>query len=142
MKNQLTRNFSVALLAAASMYVLMAESSQAPQKLAVQVPFGFHVGNSMLPSGKYTVDTDAAPDVVRLRSANAKSTLLILAQSVQAPGAPRQGKLVFHRYGDEYFLSQSWKRGDDMGRELGKSRREIELAASAQRDVQSIMAKQ
>ena len=135
MKNQLIRNVSVALLAAASMY------AQGSQKLTVQVPFGFHVGASTLPSGEYMVDTDAAPGVVRLRSADSKSTVMILSMSVQAPGAPSQGKLVFHKYGDEYFLSQIWKAGDNIGCELRKSHREIEVAANTRRGIESIMAR-
>ena len=135
MKNQLIRNVSVALLAAASMY------AQGSQKLTVQVPFGFHVGASTLPSGEYTVDTGTAPGIVRLRSADSKAAVMILSMSVQAPGPPSQGKLVFHKYGDEYFLSQIWKAGNNTGCELRKSRREIEVAANARRGVESIMAR-
>jgi hypothetical protein len=136
MKNQLIRNLSVALLAAAASI-----SVQGSQILTVQVPFGFHVGSSTLPSGEYTVDTDAAQGVVRLRSADSKSTVMIQSMSVQAPAASSQGKLIFNKYGDEYFLSQVWKPGTNAGCELRKSRREIEVAASARRATESIMAR-
>ena len=135
MNTQLIRNCSVALLAAVSMY------AQGSQKMKVQVPFEFHVGSSMLPSGDYTVDADAAPGVVRLRSGDARSSVVIIALPVQASAAPGQGKLVFHKYGNEYFLSQIWKQGDNMGRELRTTRREIEVAAGARRDVESILAR-
>src|ERR1700732_150925 len=115
MTNQLIRNLSAALLAVASI------TAQGSQKVTVQVPFGFHVGSSMLPSGEYTVDTDAAPGVVRLRSADSKSTVMIISMAVQAPAASSQGKLIFHKYGDEYFLSQIWKPGTNSGSELRKS---------------------
>ena len=136
MKNQLIRNLSVALLAAASMY------AQGSQKLTVQVPFGFHVGSSTLPSGEYTVDTDAAPGIVRLRSTYSTSTVMIQSMSVQAHSVPSQGKLIFNKYGDEYFLSQIWKAGNNTGNELRKSRREAEVAASVRRGIQSILASQ
>jgi len=61
-KTQLIRNFSVALLAAVSMY------AQTPQSMIFSVPFNFHAGSAALPAGEYTVDTQAAPGVVRLRS--------------------------------------------------------------------------
>jgi hypothetical protein len=134
MTTQLFRNLSVALLAAASMY------AQGSQKLTVQVPFGFHVGDSILPSGEYIVSTDVAPGVVRLRSADAKSSVMILSRATQTLATPTTGKLVFNKYGDEYFLSQIWKAGDNMGNELHKSRREVEVAASTRRCIQSIMA--
>ena len=135
MSTQLIRNCSVALLAAVSMY------AQGSQKMKVQVPFGFHVGNSLLPSGEYTVDADAGPGVVRLKSGDAKASVMIIALPVQAPATPGQGKLVFHKYGEEYFLSQIWKQGDLMGRELRTTRREIEVASGARRRVESIMAR-
>jgi hypothetical protein len=38
------------------------------------------------------------------------------------------GKLVFNRYGDQYFLSKIWAASSDSGRELPKSRLEREVA--------------
>jgi len=135
MKTQFIRRFSVALLAAVSLY------AQGSQKLVVQVPFEFHVGNSMLPAGQYTVFTDAGAPVLRLRSYDSKSSVMILTNAVQTSIEPSQGKLVFHRYGDEYFLSQIWQAGVNAGRELPKSRREIEVAANARRGTEAIMAR-
>ena len=134
MTTQLIRNLSVALLAAASV------CAQASQKLTVQIPFGFHVGDSMLPSGEYIVSTDVAPGVVGLRSADAKSSVMILSIATQGSATSDTGKLVFNKYGDEYFLSQIWEAGNNRGSELRKSRREAEVAANTRRGVQSIMA--
>ena len=39
-----------------------------------------------------------------------------------------QSKLVFHRYGDRYFLAQIWMAGSNSGQELPKSPRETEAA--------------
>jgi hypothetical protein len=134
MTTQLFRNLSVALLAAASVY------AQGSQNLTVQVPFGFHVGDSILPSGEYIVSTDVAPGVVRVRSADAKSSVMILSMPTQTLATPSTGKLVFNKYGDEYFLSQIWKSGVNTGNKLHQSRREVEVAASARRGIQTIMA--
>jgi hypothetical protein len=136
MTTQLFRNLSVALLEAASMY------AQGSQKLTVQVPFGFHVGDSILPSGEYIVSTDVAPGVVRVRSADARSSVMILSMPTQTLATPTTGKLVFNKYGDEYFLSQIWKAGVNTGNKLRQSRREVEVAASTRRGIQSIMASQ
>ena len=134
MTTQLIRSLSVALLAAASMY------AQGSQNLTVQVPFGFHVGASMLPAGEYIVSTDAGPGVVKVRSADAKSSVMILSMTTQTSTTPNEGKLVFNKYGDEYFLSQIWKAGNNTGNELRKSRREAEVAAIARRGTESILA--
>jgi len=41
---------------------------------------------------------------------------------------PAEGKLIFHRYGDRYFLSQMWMPGNPTGRELPPSKAELETA--------------
>ncbi len=134
MKTQLIRNFVVAILAAASAY------AQGSPRLTVQVPFGFHVGASMLSAGEYTVDTDVAPSVVRLRSADSKSAVMILANSVETSTTTSQGKLIFNQYGDEYFLSQVWTAGSNRGSELRKTKREFEVASHARRGLQPVLA--
>jgi hypothetical protein len=132
-KTQLIRNIGVALLAAASVY------AQGP--LTVQIPFDFHAGATVMRAGEYTVDTHAAQGMVRLRSADSKSAVMLLSNNVQARSTPERGKLVFNRYGEDYFLSQVWSPGSDTGREFRKSRREIETAASIRREAQSIVAR-
>ena len=134
MKTQLIRNFVVAILAVASAY------AQGSPRLTVQVPFGFHVGASMLSAGEYTVDTDVAPSVVRLRSADSKSSVMILANAIQTSTTTSQGKLIFNQYGDEYFLSQVWTAGSNRGSELRKTKREFEVASHARRGLQPVLA--
>src|SRR5207244_6047829 len=41
-------------------------------------------------------------------------------------------QLVFHRYGNRYFLYQIWVRGENRGRELPQTRLERELASNRQ----------
>jgi hypothetical protein len=134
MKTQLIGAFGLALLAVASVFAEMTP------RMTAHIPFGFHVGNSMLPAGQYTVDTDPGPGLVRLRSADSKSSVTILANGVQTLTTPTESKLIFTKYGDEYFLSRIWRAGSDTGNELRKSRRETEVAATSRRGVQTIMA--
>jgi hypothetical protein len=135
MTTQIVRNLSVALFAAAT---LLAQGSQT---LTVQVPFGFHVGNSVLPAGGYTVYTEGPTQILRLRSDDSKSSVMIQTNRVEKLSAPGKGMLVFNKYGDEYFLSQVWKAGDNTGRELQKTKREFEVAAIARRGIESVIAK-
>ena len=135
MKTQFVRTLAMAVLAAASMY--------AQPRMTVQIPFGFHVGATMLPSGEYTVDTHSFQGVVRLKATdpNSKASALILSNAVQTYATPDHGKLVFNRYGNEYFLSQVWNPGSNTGRELRKTRLEVETASIARRSVESTLAR-
>jgi len=132
MTKRLIYSFAVILLEAASVY--------ADQPVTAQIPFSFHVGNSTFPSGSYTADSNvSAVGVLCLRSADGKSAVLVLSHGVQSSAGPTQARLIFHKYGEEYFLFQVWSSGDS-GRELLKSRRETELAAGAKRSIQTILA--
>jgi len=125
----------VALFAAASL------SAQVSQQIKVDVPFGFHVGSSILPAGQYTVYADAGSSVVQIRSDDSKSSAMILSHGVRSHATSDAGKMIFHRYGEEYFLSQIWKPGSDLGRELRVSRHEMEVAANAQRRIEPLVAR-
>jgi len=135
MKTKLIRAFGVALFAGASLW------AQGSQNLVVEVPFGFHAGPSMLPAGEYTVYTDSGTGLVRMRSADSKSSAIIQTNAVQSRAMSDVGKLIFHRYGDEYFLSQVWKPGSDTGRQLRVSRREMEVAANTRRGIEPLVAR-
>jgi hypothetical protein len=134
MKTQLIRKLSVALLAASSMF------AQTPQRLIAQIPFGFHVGSAMLAPGQYRVYTDGNPLVLRVTSADAKISVKTLAQTAETRTMPAAGKLVFTRYGDEFFLSEVWRPGDNVGNVVRKSKREMEVAASSPRGVETTIA--
>ncbi len=57
-----------------------------------------------------------------------KANTIVLSQRCASIDAAKQSKLVFHRYGDRYFLAQLWVAGSDSGRELAQSPREMEVA--------------
>ncbi|MDP2996745.1 MAG: hypothetical protein Q8N47_04600 [Bryobacterales bacterium] len=124
MKTRLICSLGAALLAAVGLY------AQSSQTLVANVPFGFHVGSVALPAGEYNVDMKAAPGFVRLISADRKSAAIIGTFATQTLKYNERGKLVFNRYGDNYFLSQVWPPGVT-GRGMSKSNREKEMASNA-----------
>lgn len=77
----------------------------AQQTVQATVPFSFYVGNSQLmPSGTYRI-TPCSVHAVEVRNCNEGVAVLHLT----LPGDKTKkdkGKLVFHKYGDKYFLSE------------------------------------
>jgi hypothetical protein len=123
-----------------SILILLASASAfAEQAIKAQIPFPFHMGGSVLPSGSYTVDTSLAPGVLRFTPANGKPSAVILSHAAQST-TPTQSKLVFNRYGDQYFLSQFWAGDSNTGHELTKSPLEKEAAAAAKRTSTTLVA--
>lgn len=123
MKNQLFALIGLGLLlATASAY---AQTGM----VKANVPFNFIVGKADLPAGEYTIHalgiTGAAMVV---ESSDSKVVKLILPNGCASNQAQEKTKLVFHRYGAQYFLAQIWTQGSGQGKELPTSKRETEVA--------------
>lgn len=97
--------------------------------LSVTIPFAFQAGNQTLPPGEYRVDSmlTGAGRLQRLRQVDGDASMIAWTLSVESKGENPDPELVFHRYGQTYFLAQIWT-GDSVGRELLKSNREKEMA--------------
>jgi hypothetical protein len=95
--------------------------------LKVKVPFSFSVGTQAFPAGEYSLKP-LLPHIVLLRDQADQVLTSIATNSTYSSEVPRSVKLIFNGYGGHYFLAQIWKPGDSTGRELMKSRAEIEMA--------------
>jgi len=96
--------------------------------LKADVPFNFIIRGATLPAGEYTIQGLGDGSAIAVRGPNPKANTIVLSQRCSSSDAAEQSKLVFHRYGDRYFLAQLWVAGSDSGRELAQSPREMEVA--------------
>jgi hypothetical protein len=124
MKTQLIRMSVFAVVTAAAVY---AQSSQVGK---ANIPFDFIVASHTMPAGQYTVEPSMVAPLLILKSADGQ-VQSVITNSIQSVNAQTVGKLVFHRYGNEYFLSEAWTPGSNSGRQLRMSGHERELAARA-----------
>jgi hypothetical protein len=116
----------VCLCAALTPVYLMAQGP-----MQVKIPFDFTVGSTSFAGGDYIV-RPLANSVVAIQSSDSRSAIMTLTTGLVARTPLPNRKLVFHRYGDRYFLSQVW--GYDSGRELRPSAAEKELIAKARQE--------
>jgi hypothetical protein len=96
--------------------------------IKVTVPFDFVVNGTTLPSGEYSVQGLAMGNAISIRKADHSAKALALGTRCESRKTSETSKLVFNRYGSHYFLAQIWMAGDDVGKELPKSRLETEIA--------------
>lgn len=89
------------------------------------VPFAFTVANHTLPPGPYTV-TRMGDTTLRIFNSSKQGTV-VLTIWVEDKPLENAGKMVFHRYGDAYFLSEVWSAASGTGRKVFQSRAEKEL---------------
>jgi hypothetical protein len=90
--------------------------------LVVDVPFAFFANGEKLPAGHYIVHQNT--NMIRIFN---HDNVGLFVPTLYAIRTKEDGsKLVFHRYGDEYFLASVWTTGNKSGKELFPSRAERE----------------
>src|SRR6516162_6176185 len=115
---------------------LMALATANAQKTSatVNIPFSFTVDDVRMPSGEYTISS-SSERVVNLQHVGgpeAKATMTNNGSSTKSDG---RAKLVFHKYGNAYFLSAAWLPNSDHAREFYASTNEIQIARGGGQDV-------
>jgi len=93
------------------------------------IPFSFAVGSKTYSAGTYSIGTVGDHDnkVLLLQSGDGTS-MMVISNAAERFTPADKTKLVFSRYGNQYFLSQVWLNGATRGHQLPKSNREKEVA--------------
>lgn len=114
----------LALLLTLALAATVVTANGQNQRMAkANVPFEFIVGDKALPAGEYAVSTIGTGEALAIQSTDPNRNAVRLSNAVTRRGE-KSGALVFHRYGETYFLSQVWERGESQGRQLLKSSQE------------------
>lgn len=119
--------------------ILVASASAQTWRLSADVPFSFNVGDREMQSGKYTV-TILGDSALLIQSVDFKKTAMSISNSMFTPRNLKNAKLVFNRYGDQYFLSSvSWPGGPskiltptNIERQVAKANSTRQLAINGQ----------
>lgn len=128
MARQILKGLTMLMLVAGLAFAsAMVVNGQSGKTLIAQVPFDFIAGNKTLASGQYDVRAiNSGGDALSIRSADAKDQVLCLTDGTSRTKNENkaEARLVFHRYGNQYFLAQVWMAGSSVGREMRKTRQE------------------
>ncbi len=96
---------AIALIAMAN-FALAGTSFAQSNGVRATVPFDFTVGSKLLPSGTYTIQKGSTnPNMIVIRSHDKPIATLSLTYP-DGHKSPNGGKLLFHKYGGQYFLSE------------------------------------
>lgn len=109
---------------------LFAQTTPSQRLMKVNVPFAFAVENHSLPAGEYIVLTVTPERSIRIVSADGKHSAIVNTLPNYASTPSQNSRLVFHKYGDEYFLAQVWTGGQNVARSPMSSKRAMEIASS------------
>jgi hypothetical protein len=101
------KHITVFVIAVFLLASLAATGTAAAQDHAARatVPFNFNVGDKYVPAGTYLITSNMSnPEIIFIRSEDGKIALLSEAHSDGRRS--NAGKLVFTKYGDQYFLHE------------------------------------
>jgi hypothetical protein len=121
------RNMFGALMTLIVAFAVATPMVHAQTIMTANVPFAFSVGQQQLPAGAYAVREVGSATLIENKGGNEKA--LALYQSA-GPSKADETKLVFHKVGDHYFLTQIWTSTRGEGRALPESKLEKEMEAS------------
>jgi hypothetical protein len=133
MKTQLVRLIPKVTLFGAMLLFSSVGSTQA-QSLSYRpkfdIPFDFVFGEKKLEAGKYAVGRalhGSDDTMLSITDQDGHAKAILLSNAVIKSRANTRAMLVFHRYGDQYFLVQVWAAGASSGREFPASRLERDV---------------
>ena len=86
--------------------IMAAAQLQPSERIVTNVPFSFVVANTVIPAGECTIQS-ADEQGWKLTISNRDAKVNIFVQAVPGLGkkSPAVSSLVFHKYGNRYFLS-------------------------------------
>lgn len=88
------------------------------------IPFSFTVNGKQLPAGNYTIGTDVtSPRMLKISDRTQHANALAITMPA-ADEKHKSNQLVFHKYGDQYFLCEIRSQESSLNVELPTSRQE------------------
>jgi hypothetical protein len=135
MKKQILSN----VLAATLLVIAAVASAYAGQAvtLRAKIPFAFTIGEVSLPAGDYTFYYDAATTMIKTESAHFNECVFLTHPGTSARDDGKV-KIIFHQYGDQYFLSEVFNGLERAGHKLWTSKLEKDrMGAAAQAAAQN-----
>lgn len=120
---------AIALSGLLVLLTFSAALGQSDRQTIIHIPFNFTAGEKEFPAGKYVFERiwKNSDSVWVVRRKDNVGNAVLLTRPVRANETQQDARLVFHQYGDLYFLSEIWTAGDATGRELQISNREKTL---------------
>jgi hypothetical protein len=125
MKKLIISLIVAASVGAASIMTTLAAPSTV--RIRADIPFDFNVGKRRLPKGEYIIESLGDSGTLTIRSAR-KGKAITFNTIRHKPTDGNKSRLVFNRYGDQYFLARVWDQSSETILKLAKSSAEKRLA--------------
>jgi len=125
MNRHIAKGLTMVMLVVGLALASAAVANGQSERITAQVPFDFIVADKTLSAGRYEVGrATSSGQALAIRSASKTEAVRLASPVDSKSGQIMNAKLVFHRYGETYFLSEVWPGGTSRGSQLAKSKQE------------------
>lgn len=127
MKKETLKGITMAVLTItlALATAVVSANAQSSNRVAATIPFDFAVGGKTMAAGDYLLGSiSGESEGLVVRSKDSGKSVVRLTNSIHPNAKENRARLVFHRYGQRYFLAEVWGAGDGNGRKLTECREE------------------
>ena len=104
--------------------------AQAQSRVQADVPFAFTLQDRAMPAGNYQI-IERSNHVLDIRNLDSQRDQLLVGPMAVQSSKDQSPKLVFHKYGDQYFLTQIWYGDSNYGVGFAESKREKETSMAS-----------
>ena len=119
------KRITALVLVAIANFAMASTSFAQSNGVRATVPFDFTVGSKLVPAGTYTISSES-PNTILIQ--NGDRHVAIFSSAYADGKQSTTGKLVFHKYGNAYFVASTWMPNSDHNHEFFTSASEIEVA--------------
>jgi hypothetical protein len=108
--------------------------------LRANIPFAFVAGGVHLPPGEYRVYHPGSPYIVVIEKKDCTLRAMTYVHPSSVNASQNSTKLIFNKYGDQYFLAEVWTERDQQVHHCFKCRTEQNLIANKDKPTAVIVA--
>jgi hypothetical protein len=125
--------YMILTVAALVLMSLVPAYAQLKASATVNIPFTFTVDEIRMPAGEYLI-TSPSEKVISIQRVGGTEVKVMLTTSGSVARQTGPAKLVFHKYGNAYFVAAAWMPKSDHPQEFFTSAAEIEVARATKQD--------
>ena len=113
--------------------VVSAQTTSMETMLRANIPFPFVAGGVHLPAGEYRVYHPGNPYIIVIENKDATAHAMTYVRPSAINSGQNTTKLLFNKYGDQYFLAEVWTERNQEVHQCFKCRMEQTLIAQARK---------
>ena len=132
----------IAMVFALTIYPTQAHA-QIIGDLEAKIPFQFHAGNAELPAGEYRIRMmdDSDLTVMQISSMDGSASAVFQVQEADKNSEPTKSELIFHKYGNRYFLAKLFDESNPDGSQVVESSYEKKVSQATSQTQEHVPAR-